>query len=216
MAKINYTEAEMIITFGLNRIDDDTKSTISWWNDLSEPNFTPTESELFEKRLALASKNIVGWNEEKLKMSFITYILLLSEIEDTDRYVTLFEKPLKDTIEGHVLSVNVDFMVAAGQLGIYKEPYFHFQEYKPQKNPSGDSMAQLLQAMMIGQAKNNNNKPMYGCEIIGKNWTFVLLKDKTYHLSRIYNSINRADLLNIIAILRKFKHILETELLGNS
>jgi hypothetical protein len=74
-------------------------------------------------------------------------------------------------------------------------------------------MAQLLQAMLIGQIKNNNNKPMYGCEIIGRTWSFVMLKDKNYYVSRPYVSTDRTDLLNIIAILRKFRHILETELL---
>ena len=104
-------------------------------------------------------------------------------------------------------------MIATGILNVPEMPYFHFQEYKPFRNPSGDSMAQLLEAMLLGQEKNKNGKPIYGCEIVGKEWSFVILKDKTYCISKPYLSIDEDGLLAIIAILRHFKHILETELL---
>ena len=74
-------------------------------------------------------------------------------------------------------------------------------------------MAQLLAAFLIGQKRNQDNKPIYGCEIIGKNWTFVVMEAKTYCVSKTFDCTERADLLKIIAILRKFKEILETRLL---
>jgi hypothetical protein len=40
-----------------------------------------------------------------------------------------------------------------------------------------------------------------------------VLKDKTYCVSKAYEATDREDLFQIIAILRKFKDILETELL---
>ena len=74
-------------------------------------------------------------------------------------------------------------------------------------------MGQLLEAILIAQEKNNNKKPIYGCEVIGKNWHFVVLKDRTYCVSDIYDCTNKDDLIQIVAILRQFKLILDTELL---
>ena len=74
-------------------------------------------------------------------------------------------------------------------------------------------MAQLLEAFLIAQEKNKNVKPMYGVDIVGKQWSFVTMEGKDYCISETYNSIDKTDLLSIIAILRKFKDILETRLL---
>jgi hypothetical protein len=105
-------------------------------------------------------------------------------------------------------------MLAKGTLDVFKTPYFHFQEYKPYKNPSGDSMAQLLEAFMIAQERNKNGKPLYGVDIMGVNWRFVIMEGKDYCISNIYNSIDKSDLLTIISVLRKFKDILQTRLMN--
>ena len=104
-------------------------------------------------------------------------------------------------------------MVAKGVLSFHQNPYFHFHEYKPQGNPTGEPMAQFLEAMLLAQEKNQNGKAIYGAEIIGQNWKFVILQGREYCISPTFNSIEREGLLKIIAILRKFRHILETELL---
>ncbi len=211
--KKNYSETEMINAFNLKRVINAQDALMKYWTTVDTPVFTASQSELFEEKLAEAQANIVGWNEEKLKMNFITYILHLSELRDTDKYILLYEQSLKLEVKGIPLSVKTDFMIATGRYDIYEKPFFHFQEYKPEKNPTGDSMGQLLQAMMIAQAKNNDSKLLYGCEIIGKTWNFVILEGLTYYVSVPYNATERQGLLNIIGILRKFKHILETELI---
>ena len=213
MLKKVYTETELIDTFNLKRIVKPITPRMKVWLSAPEPVFTPFEQHVFDEKYAEALDNIVAWNEEKLKMHLITHILGLGHLRDTQKYILLYEKPLKHTINGIPLSVQTDFMIAKGRLDIYKEPYFHFQEYKPEKNPSGDAMAQLLQAMMIGQEKNNNGKPIYGCEIIGRTWTFVIMEGQSYCISKKFDAIDKQELLKIIAVLRKFKEILETELL---
>ena len=55
---------------------------------------------------------------------------------------------------------------------------------------------------------------MYSCEVIGKMWNFVVLENRVYCVSKSYDCTERDDLMQIIAILRHFKHILETELLS--
>ena len=149
-----------------------------------------------------------------LKMIFISHILPLGHIESNNRYKTFYEKTVTGVVDGVTLTAKTDFMLATAILNKHKKPYFHFQEYKP-SHPTGDSMAQLLEAMLVGQEKNKNDKPIYGCEIVGEYWKFVILKDKTYCISESFNSIKKTDLLSIIAILRHFKHILETELLDD-
>jgi hypothetical protein len=67
---------------------------------------------------------------------------------------------------------------------------------------------------LIAQEKNKNGKPMYGCTVVGKYWEFLILENRTYCVSRSYDCTDQEDLLQIIAILRKFKAILETRLLN--
>ncbi|MEY4904019.1 MAG: hypothetical protein RLZZ292_1834 [Bacteroidota bacterium] len=211
--KKNYTEAEMIDTFGLTRLVSTQTPRMVDWLDAELPVLTPFESYLFEIKFKEVKENVIGWNEEELKMEFISPLMIIVDLKSTDKYRVFYERNLAHTIEGNPLSVKVDYMIATGILDLYKKPYFYFQEYKPQKRPSGDSMGQLLQAMMIAQATNSDEKPIYGCEIIGSTWNFVILESKTYCISKKYDCTERNELLQIIAILRKFKHILETELI---
>ena len=74
-------------------------------------------------------------------------------------------------------------------------------------------MAQLLEAFLIAQEKNKNNKPMYGVDIMAENWRFVTMESRTYCIAKPLSAIDKDDLLKIIAILRKFRHILETQLM---
>ncbi len=97
-----------------------------------------------------------------------------------------------------------------------QEPYFHFQEYKPQRNPTGDPMAQLLEAFLIAIKRNkaaHKDMPLYGCEIVGGIWRFVTMEHKTYCVSKNYDCTEEQDLKQIISILRKFRDILESRLL---
>jgi hypothetical protein len=128
--------------------------------------------------------------------------------------VTYFDKVISATVEGIKLTVKSDFMMAKGFLNVFQKPYFHFQEYKPQLNPKGEPMAQLLEAFLIAQVKNKDTKmPLYGVETIGKQWTFVIMEGKDYCVSKSFDCTDRDDLLKIIAILRKFRWILETRLM---
>jgi hypothetical protein len=74
-------------------------------------------------------------------------------------------------------------------------------------------MAQLLEAFLIAQNENNDKNPLYGCEVNGSTWRFITMEDKAYCVSKAYDSTDKEDLLRIIAILRKFRYILETRLL---
>ncbi|MFM2344648.1 MAG: hypothetical protein RLZZ210_1259, partial [Pseudomonadota bacterium] len=60
---------------------------------------------------------------------------------------------------------------------------------------------------------NKNAKPIYGAYIIGRFWYFVVFQNREYCVSRAFDSTQEDGLMQIIAILRHFKVILETKLL---
>lgn len=217
MAKTKeWKEAELMRYFQLRKIPITQSPTIQEWLAVSPPTFDALETLFFETIYQDGFENMTFWSEEDLKMYFITYVLRLGGLMNKDNkgYVGLFEKKLSATVNQTKLTVRSDFMVAKGFKNIVEIPYFHFQEYKPQLNPTGEPMAQLLEAFLIGQTENGTNTPLYGCEVIGKQWTFVVMEGKTYCASEAYDATSRNDLLQIIAVLRKFKEILETRLLN--
>ena len=213
--KVIYTEDDLIRLFGLLRIETYQTPEMQRWLTVSSPVLTVGEQEVFDRILPFAIRDIASWGEEELKMHFISQVLPLAHLTGNGRYKAFYEKSISGVVNGIDLSAKTDFMLATGFFNKPQTPYFHFQEYKPFRNPSGDSMAQLLEAMLLAQDKNKYEKPIYGCEIVGKYWNFVILKDKTYCISKTFISTEKEHLLAIIAILRHFKHILETELLDD-
>ncbi len=211
--KKQYTEGQLISLFGLTRRKEILTPKMLEWLDIVPAILDVVEQHNFDAALSRAQKSIEGWNEEELKMKFISHILPLGYLVDNVRFMTYYEKSLSGEVDGIKLSVKTDFMVAKGILSYHQNPYFHFHEYKPQANPTGEPMAQLLEAMLLAQEKNQNGKPIYGAEIIGQYWKFVILQEREYCISPSFDSIKLDSLLEIIAILRKFRHILETELL---
>jgi hypothetical protein len=207
-----WREAELIKTFKLKRLVGQTTPLMEEWLNVPMPVFNVGEQYIFNKTFSKAQQNITGWNEEDLKIKFIGPVLELGHITDEGGIIGYFDKIISATVDDIKLIVKSDFMLAKGLLDVFETPYFHFQEYKPYKNPTGDSMAQLLEAFLIAQENNQNGKPMYGVDIIGKNWQFVTMEGRDYCISEAYDAVNKTDLLTIIAILRKFRHILDTRL----
>jgi hypothetical protein len=205
-----YSEAELITLFGLTRwVGNDKHPLLAEWLK-ANTQLSDAEQTIFDAIHADALENIEAWQEEDLKMQLIAFVLHLGHLKNNHRYRTYFEKTIAATVENTFLKTKTDFMIAKGVLNLPQIPYFHFQEYKPQHNPTGEVMAQLLTAFLIAQTKNQANHALYGCEVVGAYWKFVILQDKTYCISSTYDATDKQDLLKIIAILRQFKAILET------
>jgi hypothetical protein len=207
-----YSEADLVIMLELERIVTEYTPAMS---ELIDSEIITTERD----RLAIeilrvrAQKHIAGWLEEDLKMKFLAPILELAGLIDGDAFETYFEKTVSATVDGNFLKTKTDFMISKGFLDRAQKPYFHFQEWKPQKKNGGDSMAQLLEALLSAFEVNDKKFPIYGCEVVGKQWTFVILEGKRYCISETFDSTKERDLFKIVSILRKFKEILETRLL---
>ena len=209
-----WREGELIESFNLNCIITHQTPLMQEWLAVDLPELNIGEQYSFDKTYSKAVKNLRGWSEEDLKIKFIGPILELGHIIDDDNNaISYFDKTISATVDGIRLIVKSDFMLAKGILDVVKTPYFHFQEYKPYKNPTGDSMAQLLEAFLIAQEKNKNGKPMYGIDIVGGNWRFVTMEGREYCISQPFAAVDKTDLLTIISVLRKFKYILITRLM---
>jgi len=209
-----YNEAELIKLFYLNRlVGNYAHPLLKEWLTC-ETTLNANEQYLFDMILADAQEKIDGWQEEDLKMWFIAFVIRLANLSNNEKhYQPYFERTLEATIDEHRLKVKTDFMVAKGILDTPELPFFHFQEYKRQTNPYGNPLAQVLEAMLIAQEINQNSKPVYGCYVVGRSWNFITLENRTYCISKTYDCTEADELLQIIAILRKFKEILETRLL---
>ncbi len=209
-----WTEEELIKTFRLKR-ENQKNDLLEDWLQVQMPIFSVYEESEFEELLSLIKERGDFWNEETLKMQFISPLLqtFVKLYNQQKGYGAFFDKEISATVEGIYLQTEVDFMLAKGIGDIAETPYFHFQEYKRSRKSPPEPMAQLIEAFLIAQENNKNGKPLYGLIIVGRDWRFVVMESKKYAISYTFDSTKKEDLLQIIAILRKFKVILETTLL---
>ena len=209
---INWIEGLIVKTFSLVRIFGPFKLLDEWLDVVND--LTPKDNEELEYRRWQLLKKVSSWNEETLKMKFIAFILDLVRY-DSDEIEGTFDAELKGVVQGTKLSVISDYALSRVTFDLIEQPYFYFHEYKPRKKAK-DPIAQLLLAMLIAQAKNVKQRPLYGCAVIGENWYFIVLEGKEYSVSNAYVSTNMDDLQSILLVLRKFKSMLYTELANNA
>ena len=152
------------------------------------------------------------WNEEELKMNFLAHLFFVAEIREENKIDIFFERTLSWEFNGKTERVICDCLLAK-PFGIYAPalPYFFLQEFKKQKQ-NEDAEGQMLLAMLIAQQENNDEKPIFGCYLQGKNWVFTTLHGKNYCVTRQFDATQKDDLLQIIFILRELKKVILTEL----
>lgn len=206
---IELLEPILIVTFGLERVYKPTPKLLDWISAKSEINDLDMilVNEVREKLM----KNADSWNEEELKMQFISMIIFLIRCDDPIR--TYYDREISTEIEGIYISSKVDMMFSKGVGELIGTPYFFLHEYKREKKYSGDPVGQMLGGMLIGQAKNNNGKPIYGCYVQGRFWFFSVLIGNQYVISDAYDSVDIEELKQIISILRKMKLIIQETLM---
>jgi len=212
--KIKWIDGLVIDTFKLNRLRTENMPILTSWLDAKE-DLSDIDFIFLEKLRQKAELNIETWNEEELKMKYLSYLIGYANYEQEDEkdFRVYFERPISATVEGHKINVVVDFMIAQGVGDYIKKPYFCFHEYKREKKYNDDPIAQVLLAMLAANENNKNGKPLYGAYIIGRNWHFMALENKNFAISQAYDCIKTADLQKIISILRSFKTIIKTTLL---
>jgi hypothetical protein len=206
-----WSEPLLIKTFGLKKFYE-TYPLLDEWLDAKEE-FSKIEIDFMNNLRRKLMINVNTWNEEELKMNFIALLLNVLVDYESDKYNTYFEKEISANYDGHFLKTRTDFMIAKGILNMVENPYFCFHEYKATKKNPEDPITQVLLGMLIAQKTNHDNKPIYGVYNIGREWYFMVLENQNYAVSKSFDSTQSIDLQEIVAILRKFKVILEEKLI---
>ena len=193
--------------FQVTQIDQ--LSALTEWLAADVPVTQPEERQLSELGAKLL-RHVLDWNEEELKMKFIGFVMGLVNY-DQEQYQAFFDRSLAVRINRERLAGVVDCMIASGRR-VPKRPFFCLHEYKPEKHSSNDPLGQVLVAMIAAQLSNNDGRPIYGAYVVGRNWYFVVLDQKTYAVSLEYDATKEADLTRIFMALRFIKIMIEQEL----
>ncbi|MCU0444999.1 MAG: hypothetical protein MUE85_08770 [Microscillaceae bacterium] len=202
---IDLSESLLAKTFGLTRVFEPTLLLAEWLKGTGET-LNKLDYALLQKIIPKLIKNADYWNEEELKMQFISIIILLGEFESPIQ--TYYEREISTSIQNILLKIEADMLLSKGIGDLIETPYFFLHEYKREKKYSGDPIGQMLGGMLIGQALNENKKPMYGCYVQGRYWYFAILEDKKYVISNSYNASEEPEVIQIVMILRKLKTII--------
>jgi len=211
--KIQWNEGLVMDTFGLDKIYAEEMKLLTDWISADE-DLSDVDLKYLEKLRIRAEFEIESWNEEDLKMNYLSFIIAYANYSNKgEDFRVYYKRPISAEVQGHKINVIVDLMIAQGVLEYIKRPYFCFHEYKRAKKYNDDPAAQVLLAMLAAQEKNKNNKPLYGAYIIGRNWYFMVLENKNFTISNSFNCTTEKDLFKIISILRKFKTIIKTQLI---
>jgi hypothetical protein len=197
-------EPVLVETFELERLFSPTALLSEWLAASGE--LSELDTALINEGRAKLLENADFWNEEELKMHFISLVVFLARFDHPIR--TYYDREIGETVGEVYLSCKSDMMLSKGIGGLIKTPYFFLHEYKREKKYSGDPIGQMLGGMLIGQARNNNGKPMYGCYVQGRFWFFSVLEGKKYVISQSFDASDHEDARQVIFILRKLKAII--------
>ena len=147
------------------------------------------------------------WNEVELENKFISPMMVLA-YKPNEKYAYFLERDLAVQIGEYELSGRVDGLIATGFRNP-KKPFFCLNEYKKGTDPNGDPKGQALIAMLVAQELNNNQLPIYGCYVIGRDWYFMVLEDKKYSISQDYSCVTE-EVFEIYKILKNLNNKVET------
>lgn len=132
--------------------------------------------------------NIFSWNEAELAQHFIGPLFTWANF--TTEYSNIFhERSYAATVDGEELNGEPDAIIAFGH-DEPEKPYFCFQEYKKELNPSGDPIGQCLAAMLAAQEINDHKHPVYGIYVVGQNWYFMALAGRQYSISPSFSAVS--------------------------
>lgn len=197
-------EPNLARRFGLTRVFQNTPLLTEWLSATGE--ISERDNSILLESLQDLIENADAWNEEELKMQFISLVMFIVRIKKPIR--TYYDREISETIDDEFLLCKSDMMLSKGLGELIEIPYFFMHEYKREKKYSGDPIGQMLGGMLIAQAKNNNDNPIYGCYVQGRHWYFSILLGKEYIVSNGFNSSKMPEIRQIIFILRQLNTII--------
>ncbi len=196
---IELSEPILSIALNLERLYTPTLRLAEWLE--ASGNLTAMDAMLLDEVSEKLLKNADSWNEEELKMQYISMLIFLARFSDKIR--TYYDREIDANVEGIYIKCKADMMLSKGVGEVIQTPYFFLHEYKREKKYSGDPIGQMLAGMLVAQEKNKNDRPIYGCYVQGRFWFFSVLEGKKYVISQPLNAEIRHDAEQIIFMLRK-------------
>ncbi|MEM0991455.1 MAG: hypothetical protein AAF847_00500 [Bacteroidota bacterium] len=174
------TENKVYKLFGLRRVTH--LSALDEWlqKEILVSDQERLVVKIFQDRLL---QNIDSWNEQELSLGFIGPILNLINFKIPYRMNFFAQRSISSTIGEYYLNGKPDSIISSGHFEP-EAPFFCFQEFKKEKETSGDPIGQNLGAMLIGQNENEGRFPIYGCYVIGRHWFFMVLQGTEYAISK--------------------------------
>jgi hypothetical protein len=156
-----------------------------------------------------------AWNEDELKMCFISPLIALVHYRSAD-YKVFTQRNLSGTFPelGWELNGRIEWLISKGILKP-KMPFFFLHEYKQENRIDSDPLGQLLSAMVVAQLHNQSEMPLYGCYVVGRLWYFTVMLGRQYAVSLAYDATKEDDLLAIFAILSEVKVVIARALERN-
>jgi hypothetical protein len=205
----DWTQTELKNTFGLVKQKGLCVELEQWIADgdalKKSAQLSDNEHFIIDTIIAKLNDNVDSWNEEELKMYFISPLLLVVNIE-SEHYKLFFERKLNALKNNIKLNGKVDAMLASGSFDKPQKPYFCLHEYKPEKSgKESDPRGQLLSEMLAAQTLNDDGKIIYGCYFLGRLWFFATLVGNEFCFSNGFTADEKQSLLRIIFILRQLK-----------
>ncbi len=201
----DWTYEEVNNTFGLKRVRS--LANLDKISEIKLPLDHSKRGTIEEYRLRLFDY-IETWNEDEYKFFFISPFIGLVDFSSS-YYKAFTQRPLSLSYENGTKTTDglVEFMLAKG-LQTPRSPHFFLHEYKPEKRRDNDPLGQLLIGMVAAKKLNQDDKPIYGIYLNGRNWFLVLLEDEQYAVSNPYVATSN-DIFDLFAVLLFFKDEME-------
>jgi hypothetical protein len=191
--------------FGLTEVI--THPSIEKLKTIKLPQNHPLRQNIEALRL-LMQQYIETWNEDEYKFMVISpFIALANYVSKHFKVFTQRPMSIKYDNNTKITEGLVEFMLAKG-LQTPKKPHFFLHEYKPEKRRDNDPRGQLLIAMVAAQKLNQDDKPIYGIYVNGRNWFIVILDNNVYSVSNPYVATDE-DIFDLFAVLLYFKEVME-------
>jgi hypothetical protein len=188
----------------------DVSDCLSAWIN-KETEITELERLILLNYQKVMKANVLGWNEQELALNFIGPVISLAQFT-SKKYNLFAERAMSETLQSVDnkeirLAGKPDTLIASG-FRSPRIPYFSFHEHKPETDGGGDPTGQVLAAMIVGQAKNGNtDDPIYGCYVIGQNWYFLVLENKTYTIAPPFAATSN-EIFDIYRAIKTLKNII--------
>ncbi|NJL15171.1 MAG: hypothetical protein HC913_20640 [Microscillaceae bacterium] len=198
---------ELTILFGLERLEDSQMALEALVN--TEIELTEYQTHELKRLNKLIIKHFLDWNEDELKMQFISPLLHIVNYHDSEKYQPFSQRSMQMHQEEKEIELSgvVEWLLASGKQ-IPREPFFFLHEYKKEQGTDSDPLGQVLAAMLTAQHLNKDkNRVLYGCYIMGKDWYFMALDGKQYQSTLAYNVTEYDKLVKVFSILTHLKDL---------